>query len=110
MSAAELLQRIRECGGTVELLPLGPSSPWHVPSGERQLKVTSVPRHLVPELRHLKADIIRTIEGENYRHLVQTFNLKRIRRGRLEEVEGAQRWRIASAQCDWTWKGARCRN
>ena len=98
MTVPDLLQQINQAGGTVWL------------TLDRQLHVKRVPKHLVPELKRMKSAVIRHIEGDNYRLLVKTFNLKRISREKLKQIENGQNWRIADTQSDFTWKGSRYRH
>ena len=82
MTAPELVHQIKDAGGSV----------WM--TVDRQLHVRNVPREFLPKLRRLKADVVRHIEGENYRRLVKTFNLKKVSRDRMGQITNGQPWQI----------------
>ena len=112
MTAHELLRAIHDAGGRVSI------------ADGCQLAVEGVPKRFVPELKRLKAEILRHLRLEDaanafsdaqfvgygfdmflaalktdpiFQRLIERFNLKVVPPKRLKEVENGREWRPVSA-------------
>lgn len=96
MNAPELIHEVKAAGGTVELAPEG------------RVRVSHAPRYLGPELKRMKRQIVGHLLDENFRRLVERFNLKPVTRERMREITGGQPWRILNSRPHSEWKPRYC--